>query len=99
MTIHRCYFCKGPVEEKRVNVFRKCRGVIELIENVPAEVCTRCAQESYPGWVAHEMDRLLAEGVPDRTVSVPLFRFEKTEEAGMDALREHLEERFTPTQV
>ena len=76
--MHRCYFCKGPVEDKVIRVIRNKSGSIQVIEGVPAEVCMRCGLESYPGWVAREMDRLVADETPDTLLHVPQFTFKKT---------------------
>lgn len=77
----RCYFCKGPLEEKAVRVFRERGRQIQVIDGVTAEVCTRCGLETYPAWVAEEMDRILADNLPEENILVPRFCFKKTKES------------------
>ena len=71
-----CYFCGGTLEDRVVEVIRKRKNKIVIIENVPAGVCIQCGERYYPGKVAEDMERLIqseAKGI--RTISVPVMEY------------------------
>ncbi len=72
----KCYYCKGPVRQERVQVVREWKGKTVVIENVPADVCQKCGERFFLGWVAAEMDRLIqCEEPTEREVRLPVLTF------------------------
>ena len=59
----KCYFCRGEVQKQQVNVIRKRKGQVLIIEDVPALVCQRCGERYYTAGVARAMDEKIAEGI------------------------------------
>jgi YgiT-type zinc finger domain-containing protein len=86
----RCVFCGGEVEGRSVTFTYHEGDKCLLVENVPAEVCRQCGEETYAPDVADELLRLargLAQGFardkfrPVRTVEVPVFSFRSSPES------------------
>ncbi len=73
----RCYFCRGEIQEQQVDVIRKRKGQVFIIEDVPALVCQRCGERYYTAGVAQTMDEKIAEGInkPERVINVPILSF------------------------
>lgn len=73
----KCYFCRGEVQEQQVDVIRKRKGQVLIIEDVPALVCQRCGERYYTAGVARAMDEKIAEGInkTERVISVPILSF------------------------
>lgn len=78
INMKKCYFCRGEVQEKRVDVIRKRRGKVFIIENVPAIVCQRCGERYYTAEAAQKMDKKIAEGIDktERRISVPVLSYD-----------------------
>lgn len=75
--MNRCYLCRGEIQEQRVDVIRKRKGQVFIIEEVPALVCQRCGERYYTAEVARTMDEKIAEGInkTKRVISVPILSF------------------------
>ena len=73
----RCYFCRGEIQEQQVDVIRKRKGQVLIIEDVPALVCQRCGERYYTAGVARTMGEKIAEGInkTERVISVPILSF------------------------
>jgi YgiT-type zinc finger domain-containing protein len=74
---HSCAACDGRTEARRVSLpLWTFRGLI-LIEDVPAEVCEECGEQSYDEDTGAAIGRLVHEGYPKSRVhheiSVPVF--------------------------
>jgi YgiT-type zinc finger domain-containing protein len=55
---HKCYFCGGKVNEKRVNVdYRWGEDLITVFKNVPAGVCQVCGEQFYKAEIVKKMER------------------------------------------
>lgn len=73
-----CEYCNAelPEVEKSVTVFRKRRGRIFVIENVPARVCPRCGERYFIAQVIRAMEKLMdAPRAAKQTISVPVIAF------------------------
>lgn len=74
--MERCVFCGGKVEERRVTFVYEDDERCLFVENVPAEVCTKCGEKTYSPEVADELLRFAKhEFKPVKTIQVPVFDF------------------------
>ena len=71
-----CDFCGGKLSSKVTDIELKRRGRWVIIEDVPAEVCSRCGEKYLSAEVAEKIDRLL-QGKPhvEKTITVPVMRW------------------------
>jgi len=71
---HRCHFCGGEVEERRITVdYRWGEQLVAIIENVPVGVCQVCGEQYFKAEVVKEMEKLArSPEKPSRTLQVPL---------------------------
>lgn len=54
-----CEFCKGSTKKKKVKRQYWLHGVLYIVENIEAEVCTECGERYFHAQVLDEIDRLL----------------------------------------
>lgn len=74
-----CSFCGGAVVSRRVDVVRKWKGKLVVVENVPAGVCQQCGERYYDGKVAEKMDEIMeAASKSKKRISVPVLEYEST---------------------
>jgi YgiT-type zinc finger domain-containing protein len=70
-----CAVCGGELQATTITHEEKRGTAIYLFQNVPAKVCAACGEV----WIDEEtlkaLDRLIAEGVPVRTVKTPIYDF------------------------
>jgi YgiT-type zinc finger domain-containing protein len=73
----KCYLCRGEVQEQQVDVIRRRKGQVFIIEDVPALVCRRCGERYYTAEVARTMDKKISEGInnTERMINVPILSF------------------------
>lgn len=72
----KCVFCGGKVEKTVVTFSYKEGSKHLFVENVPAEVCTRCGEKTYTPEVTEELLKFAKdEFKPVGTVEVPVFDF------------------------
>jgi len=71
----KCVFCGGKVENRTVNfVYENDKYLV--VENVPAEVCTKCGEKTYSPEVTDELLKFSKEKFkPVKTIKVPVFDF------------------------
>jgi len=76
----KCVFCGGSVERKMVTFTYEEDDKYLFVENVPAEVCTKCGEKTYSPEVTDQLLKFAKDGVkPAKTIKVPVFDFaEKT---------------------
>jgi len=73
----KCVFCGGKVEKKRVTFSYEENNKYLLVENVPAEVCTKCGEKTYSPEVTDELLRFTKDKFPPvKIIEVPVFDFE-----------------------
>lgn len=71
-----CVFCGGKVEEKDVTFIYEESDKYIIVENVPAEVCTKCGEKTYSPKVTDELLRFAKDEFPPvKTIEVPVFNF------------------------
>lgn len=72
----RCVFCGGKVEKKNVTFSYEEDDKYLLVENVPAEVCTKCGEKTYSPKVTDELLRFAKDKFqPVKIIEVPVFDF------------------------
>lgn len=73
----KCVFCGGQVENKKTTfVYENDKYIV--VENVPAEVCSKCGEKTYSPEVTDELLRFSKDNIePVRTIKVPVFDFVK----------------------
>ena len=71
---HRCHFCGGEVEERRITVdYRWGEQLLAILEKVPAGVCQICGEQYFKAQVVKEMEKLAnSEEKPRKVLKVPL---------------------------
>ena len=70
-----CIYCGGEVQAITGTRDIRWKGSLYLIEGVPLGACSQCGERFVKPQVAKAIDRLLAEGIPSDTISVPVIRF------------------------
>jgi len=69
-----CFFCKGKVEQRRIEHVHHWGDQLYLFRNVPAEVCTQCGELYFGPEALEAMDRVVLDGIkPKEHVSVPVY--------------------------
>ena len=72
-----CFFCGGPVEEKRIARELRWKGELFIIENVPVGVCAQCGEKVLRPEVAKSIDKVLQKKrKPVKTIQVPVYQYE-----------------------
>ena len=78
----KCVFCGGKAEKKRVTFSYNEDSKYLLVENVPAEVCSKCGEKTYSPEVTDELLRIAkTDFQPAKTVEVPVYDFAETVES------------------
>lgn len=71
----RCVFCGGKLESKKVAFIYENDKYL-VVENVPAEVCTKCGEKTYSPEVTDELLEFAKDKFkPMKTIEVPVFDF------------------------
>lgn len=72
----KCVFCGGKVEKGLVTFCYEEDDKHLFVENVPAEICTKCGEKTYSPEVTDELLRFAKdEFKPVKTIEVPVFDF------------------------
>ena len=72
----KCVFCGGKVEKRTVTFSYEEDEKYLFVENVPAEICTKCGEKTYSPEVTDELLRFARhEFRPVKTIDVPMFDF------------------------
>ena len=73
-----CYFCKGKVVQKKVNVDFRWGRKLKVIESVPAGVCEQCGEKYFQSTVYKAMEKLAtSRSKPTARLTVDVVRFKK----------------------
>lgn len=74
----KCIFCGGKLEKKIVTFYYEEDGKYLLVENVPAEVCTKCGEKIYSPKVTDELLKFARDKFkPVKSIKIPVFDFAK----------------------
>jgi YgiT-type zinc finger domain-containing protein len=71
----RCAVCGGEVHAATITHEEKRAGQIYLFEHVPVQVCSACAEIWIADSTLRQIDQLIHEGTPVRTVQTPVYEF------------------------
>jgi len=72
----KCPECKGTMTRRPItHDARDTAGTFYIVENVPAWVCTACGSLFLDAEVEANLERLVEEGKPRRTVQTPVYDF------------------------
>jgi YgiT-type zinc finger domain-containing protein len=74
----RCAVCEGTLRTTTITHEERRGDNIYLFQNVPAKVCDACGELWIDEEVLREIDRLITNGVPVRTVETPVYDFIRT---------------------
>jgi len=79
-TFAECTFCRGPVEEQRIDYDYRRKGHLLIMRNVPAGVCRQCGEKYFKPDVLKKMDQRYHDIVdrhqkPEQVVEVPAVSF------------------------
>lgn len=69
-----CVFCGGELQNRRVTFTHEQDGKYLVVENVPAEVCTRCGEKTYSPQVTDGLLKFARQEFK-KEVTVPVFDF------------------------
>jgi YgiT-type zinc finger domain-containing protein len=71
----RCAVCGGELRTTTITHEEKRGGQIYLFEHVPAQVCAACGELWIAEVTLQQIDQLVHEGTPVRTVQTPVYEF------------------------
>jgi YgiT-type zinc finger domain-containing protein len=72
-----CYFCRGTVEQRRVDVDFRWGKKLRMIRSVPAGVCRQCGERYFAAPVYKAMEKLArSRRKPASRVAVDVFEFQ-----------------------
>ncbi|MBI4668847.1 MAG: type II toxin-antitoxin system MqsA family antitoxin [Elusimicrobia bacterium] len=72
---HTCYFCRGILQEKKVDIDYRWKGNLCILEAVPAEVCSQCGEKFFTAEVSRQMDELVQSKGFAKTLQIPVKSF------------------------
>ena len=76
MKFDPCEYCSGPVRTRRVTVDLRRGAALNVFDNVPLGVCSKCGQRYYPGLVLERLHEIAEHGLEGaKTVRVPTFDY------------------------
>ncbi len=71
-----CYFCRGTVEQRNVDVDFRWGKKLKMIRSVPAGVCRQCGERYFHAGVYKAMEKLArSRRKPATRVAVDVFEF------------------------
>ena len=69
-----CPFCKGPVDEQRIEHVHRWEEQLYILRNVQVEVCSQCGEVFFAPQVLKAMDDVVKRKKdPDDHSSLPVF--------------------------
>ncbi|MBI4338108.1 MAG: type II toxin-antitoxin system MqsA family antitoxin [Chloroflexi bacterium] len=72
--MEECPFCKGAVEQRRIEHVHRWKERLFVLRNVPAEVCTQCGEVFFAPPALKAMDRIVSQDhAPEAHLSIPVF--------------------------
>ena len=78
-----CSVCGARVVEKRINYTQELGGSVYIVRDVPAEVCSQCAEQYLTPDTVDRLQQLIERGeskseAPETTIEVPVYHFPRT---------------------
>jgi len=70
----QCPFCKGALQEQRIEHVHRWNGRLYVLRNVPAEVCGQCGETFFAPQTLQAMDDAVTRHrEPEEHISVPVY--------------------------
>ncbi|MCH8087720.1 MAG: YgiT-type zinc finger protein [Chloroflexi bacterium] len=70
----QCPFCRGLIEDQRIEHVHRWERKLYLLRNVPAEVCTQCGEVFFAPEALKAMDKIVeGKREPLERLSVPVY--------------------------
>jgi YgiT-type zinc finger domain-containing protein len=70
----RCYFCRGPIVQRRIEHLHRWEGRIFLIKDLPANVCEQCGETYLDPEVLERIDQAVGQsGMATEFIKVPVL--------------------------
>ncbi len=76
-----CVVCGGALRTTTITHEERRGEHFYLFQNVPAQVCKVCGELWIDEEVLQQIDRLITEGVPVRTVEMPVYDYPRASSA------------------
>jgi YgiT-type zinc finger domain-containing protein len=74
----KCYFCKGELTERLVNVDFRWGRKLKVILSVPSRVCRQCGEKYFHSAVYKSMEKLVvSRAKPSARVVIDVVQFKK----------------------
>ena len=71
-----CYFCRGTIEQRNVDVDFRWGTKLKMIRSVPAGVCRQCGERYFEARVYKAMEKLArSRRKPETRMTVDVFQF------------------------
>jgi YgiT-type zinc finger domain-containing protein len=70
-----CAVCGGDLHPATITHEEKRNGEIYLFEHVPVQVCSACGEIWISESTLRQIDQLILEGTPVRTMQTPVYEF------------------------
>jgi len=72
--MERCYFCRGPVVQKRIKHLHRWEGRIFLITDLLADVCEQCGETYLDPEVLERIDQAVSQSaMATEFIQVPVL--------------------------
>ena len=72
--MERCYFCRGPVVQKRIEHLHRWEGRIFLIKDLLADVCGQCGETYLDPEVLERIDQAVSQSaMATEFIQVPVL--------------------------
>ncbi len=74
MKIERCYFCRGPIAQRRIEHLHRWEGRIFLIKDLLADVCEQCGETYLSPEVLERIDQAVSQSeMATEFITVPVL--------------------------
>jgi YgiT-type zinc finger domain-containing protein len=72
--MERCYFCRGPVVQQRIEHLHRWEGRIFLIKDLLADVCEQCGETYLDPEVLERIDQAVSQSaMATEFIQVPVL--------------------------
>lgn len=74
--VETCYFCRGTIEQRNIDVDFRWGKKLKMIRSVPAGICRQCGERYFDAGVYKTMEKLArSRRKPATHVAVDVFEF------------------------
>ena len=72
--MNKCSVCHSKTISKTITYTQWYKGKLIAVENVPAEVCTKCGEEYFSSDVADKIQKAIESHRLSKTLDVPVYQ-------------------------